>query len=323
MQFYKFLFLFLLPLKLGAQNGLVEEFFVNYQEDLLDEHKLILGLSVGMTLDLGYKRNSALRWFFSASLARTITDGEKADLIASIQSEVEFYRGGLGTSVLNRERSKIHVEIRNYPQLLLGVIDNSKMRGRPLVPSIGQSMSTLHDPFTASIGIGSCFINGINHNRNQQLGYAIVGAWVVQAYYYNDGPPYGLLGLGDRYDRWWTGGGGISIFFQNDRGFITDLGLRYDRFTGYQPHLYELANTLQINNLPYKEIEEQYYNQGRWQWRIGLRNLSHFTISQYNPRANDMQDYIHYITSAPFHIEPMDRFKTFGIEFQYRNIDFR
>jgi len=300
--------------------GNVGQIFGTYKEALLDKNKLVWGFSLGATIDLGAKRNSALRLFVSGAIAKTLTNNDVVDALATVQSEIEFYRGGLGSSVLNDERYKINIEMRTYPQIVLGFDFDNRMIGRPMSLSIGQSMSTLYDPFDASLSLGSSFINGINHRRNQQVGYIIGGYRNFQAYYANDGPFFGGIGLGDRFDRWWTGAAQVALFFLNDNGFVTDFGIRYDRFTGYQPHLYELAKTLQIDNLPYKKTKEQYFNQGRFQLRVGLQNISHLTFSIYNPNWNDVQDRIHYITGAPYHIKLMDRFWTLGMDFQYKNI---
>ncbi len=325
----RYLFLTLMFLSIGlfswAQSfepgKQVEKGFITYKSRVLDDNKIVWGVSLGATIDFSInRRNSAFRFFVSTSIARTLTNWEDIDFLAAFQSEVEFYRGGVGTSQLNDEKYKIHIEVRNYPQIVFGCKGDQQMYGRPLIISVGQSMSTLYDPFIASVGAGSCFINGISHKRNQQIGYGIVGLWMGQVYYYNDGAPFGGIGLGDRYDRWWTGGGQIGFYYLNDNFFISEIALRYDKFTGYQPLLYELASTLQIDNLPYRQMEKQYFNYGRYQFRVGLQNMTHFIFSVNNPIQWDMQDIIHYNGGMPYHVKPIKRFFSYGIDYQYKYI---
>ncbi|MFK8008108.1 MAG: hypothetical protein AB8H03_17250 [Saprospiraceae bacterium] len=320
-----FITLFSFSFFLSAQttlepNDKVVDIFHIYKKNILNRKSFVWGVSGGITFDISTKRNSAFRLFLSGSIARNVIQKDHFNTLGSLQTEIEFFRGGLGTSVLNDERYKIHAEMRIYPQLVFGLDYGNKLDGRPMTISIGQSMSTLYDPFDGSITIGTCFINGLNHKRNQQLGFLMLGIRNFQGFYANDGPPFGMFGLGDKFDRLWTGSGQLGLFFLNDYSFFTDYAIRYDKFTGYQPNIYELGYTLQVDNLPYYNNEIQYYNQSRYQLRLGIRNSSHLTISLFNPNSIDMQDLIHYKLSMPYHVKPMGKFWTFGLDYQYKYI---
>jgi len=310
----------------NAQSGLepsgnVKDVFASYKSNIIHKKKAVWGISLGATIDFGRKRNASFRLFVSGAIAKNLYHKNKFNTLATMQSEVEFFRGGIGSSVLNDDRYKFHIEMRTYPQLVFGLDYGMEMDGRPMNISIGQSMSTLYDPFDGSVSIGTIFINGINHNRNQQLGFFSLGVRQFQGYYANDGPPFGSFGFGDSFDRLWTGAGQLGVYFLNDFGFITDFAIRYDKFTGYQPDLYELSYTLQVDNLPYKDTEKQYYNQSRYQIRLGLRNTTHLTGSIFNPKRGDVQDYIHYGFSYPYHVNPMETFFTLGVDYQYKYLN--
>lgn len=304
-----------------------EAFFRQYKNDVLENRKFVLGVNAGVSIELGTKRDGAIRFFLGASVAKEITGrfyksdfDPWLDVLVGMQTAIEIYRGGLGTSFYNRERSKVWVDWRNTPQITTGHSRNYKLTGRPLHATVGDGVSVLPDPMDFSGGIGTMFITGLNHNRNQQLGYFIVGVLNFQVYYLNDGPPMDKFGFGDRYDRWWTGSGQVGFFFKNDNGFITDIILRYDKFTGYQENLYELGYNLQIHNLPYKQIEKQYFNQGRYQLKFGLRNIAHFNLATYNSNV-DVQDVIHSNLGMPFHATLMKKRRTFGFDTQFFQIE--
>jgi hypothetical protein len=100
--------------------------------------------------------------------------------------------------------------------------------------------------------LGTNFILN-NHRRNQTIGTLGANIDQISVNYSNDGPPFGLMGLGDSFDRWWTGHGCIYWHSQNNYNYA-ELG--FDQFTGYSPLLYELSGILGIDvpdyNIDYK-----------------------------------------------------------------------
>lgn len=91
--------------------------------------------------------------------------------------------------------------------------------------------------------LGTNFIFN-NHRRNQTIGTLGVNVEQVSANYSNDGPPFGAMGLGDSFDRWWTGHGCLYVHSLMDYNYV-ELG--FDQFTGYSPLLYELSGILGID----------------------------------------------------------------------------
>lgn len=127
--------------------------------------------------------------------------------------------------------------------------------------------------------LGTIFVFN-NHQRNQSIGCAGVNIKNFSANYANDGPPFNLLGLGDAFDRWWTGHG--CFYFHTKKNYnMVELG--FDQFTGYSPLTYELSQILGTNlpdyNINYrtdsldsdKKINHRYeYNSSTYMVRINF-----------------------------------------------------
>ena len=81
------------------------------------------------------------------------------------------------------------------------------------------SASNIYLPTSDALTLGTHFV--FSKNSVQQLGFVNLklqndGAGLkpgVILHYYNDGIPFHLLGLGDAFDRWWTGGGNIEVYW--------------------------------------------------------------------------------------------------------------
>lgn len=289
-----------------------------YRNEVLNERKTVLGYSVGFMLDLGTRRNGSLKAFANIGFLQKINKDDFSVLFGG-QSHIEFYRGGLGTSLLNEEKFKINIELRNSFTLLAGFEDGLEVAGKPAFVNVGTDASSLIDPLDYSFSLGTIFINGINHSRHQRIGNLALSIANWNVHYYNDGPPFHALGLSDRYDRYWTGGGQMGVYFKNDKAFITDVVLRFDNYTGYQLNLYEVGSLLQIDNLPYKLKEQQMFNQARFQYKIGIRNNIYVNWSIFEPFYSDIQNLIHYhISVSPFHARPYENRRTLGLEYIYR-----
>ena len=295
----------------------IESQLGDYRGELLEERKMVFGYAAGFMLDLGTKSHGSLKAFVNIGFLQKINSGDFALLMGG-QSHLEFYRGGLGSSLLNKERFRINIEIRNSFAAFAGYGTANTIAGRPAFVNVGTDASSLIDPLDYSISLGTMFINGINHDRNQRIGTFSLSALNGTLHYYNDGPPFPKLALSDGYDRYWTGGGQLGFYFKNDDAFITDLVLRFDTYTGYQLNLYEVGSILRIDNLPYKVKEQQMFNQSRFQYKLGLRNSVYVNYSVFDPYFTDIQNLIHYhISISPFHPRPLKKRHTFGLDYYY------
>lgn len=95
--------------------------------------------------------------------------------------------------------------------------------------------------------IGSNFIMN-NYKRHQTNGMFSLTVDRLSMTYYNDGGPFfSQLGLGDGFDRYWTGG--LMIYFHDNRQLDTNtvasfnrIEVTFDQFTGYKPQMYEITS---------------------------------------------------------------------------------
>jgi hypothetical protein len=235
-----------------------------------------------------------------------------APFLGSYQLQVECFRGGVGSCLLGSERAKFVWDLRNIFQLNFGSVTGNPVKGRPLTKVVGSNESAIRDPYDYSIGFGTMFINGLNHTRSQQIGVFSIGVLEVAGNYVNDGPFLHYIGLGDGYDRWWTGAGFAGVYFQNNAGFVTEISLQYQRFTGWQPNLYEMTNLLGIDYLSYLNLREEFFNQGCWSISFGVQNAYHLDFKLYEARRLDIQNMIHIKNSYTFHPNVLKRRSTFG-----------
>lgn len=311
--------LLLQPLLSNAQEDFfepdVEERLMDYRDRVLSQNEFIYNFQLGAKIDLGWRRNGTIRLFAIFGFLQNFSSGTFKVLLGG-QSELEMYRGGLGTSLQNREKSRINLEWRNSLMMLGGWEDGGGMvNGKPAFVSVGDTRSALVDPLDISFSLGTTFINGINHRRNQQIGTLHITVYNGVLQYYNDATPFHWLGLADRYDRYWTGGGQLGAYWKNDHTLVTHFVLRFDNYTGYQVNLYEVAGVLQIDNMPYYEAEEQMYNQANFQYKVGIKNNLSLNLSEFDPRWTDVQNLIHYYGGYPFHARPLDTRWTIGADY--------
>jgi len=231
------------------------------------------------------------------------------------QSKLVFYRGGLGTSFFDQKNFRVNIDLRNTLTLSTGYGENDFI-GKPFFVEQGMNVSPHFDLFFYSLGLGTTFINGINHSRNQQVGSLSLSGGPVNFQYYNDGTPFGIFGTGDLFDRYWTGGGSIGYYSKKNRHFINEFIIRYDNYTGYQPNLFNVAGLLDINHMPYKTEKEQFFNQARYKFSLGLYSNNRFNISLWEPVYTDVQNFIHYnISNDPFHARPFKKRTTLGYDY--------
>ena len=293
----------------------IEHPYREYKETVLEQGNTSVSYSFGLSFELGKKKNSSLKAFAAISIIQKVKGLGDYGLLAGGQSKLIFYRGGLGTSFLNQKNFILNIDTRNTISLLIGG-EKNRWIGKPIFVEPGMNVSSHYDPFGFSIGLGTTFINGLNHSRNQQLGSISVAGGPFTFQYYNDGTPFGVFGSADLFDRYWTGGGSFGYYSKKDNHTINEFIIRYDNYTGYQPNLFEVAGLLDINHMPYKSKEEQFYNQARYKYSLGLYSNNRFSISVWEPIYTDIQNFIHYnISNDPFHARPFGRRTTLGYDY--------
>lgn len=293
--------------------GMITEALEEQRDGMLARREVFFGFNLGVSAIVGKNNLSEFRFNVSAGVSRAFGwDSDYANFLGSYQLQIECFRGGVGSSLLGTERARFLFDLRNIFQVNGGYVANNPVKGRPLTKLVGHSESPIRDPFDYSLSLGTVFINGLNHNRNQQLGFFGIGVLEFAAGYVNDGPFFSAFGFGDGYDRWWSGAGFAGVYFQNNSGFITEMSLQYQRYTGWQPNLYEMSNYLGIDYLSYKRKKEQFFNQGVWTYNIGLRNSIRIYANIYEVKKLDIQNLLHIGNSYTFHPNTLKKRFTMG-----------
>lgn len=307
----------------------VEGMLANSREDALIHRKFIYGFQVGINVTYGERNNGQLRLCISGGMARAIDVNrpvnkvhEKLEntgssyvappLMLVFQPELLIFRGGLGSSLMVGEREKIRAELRNSFAVLAGftnvrsdgTFSKSKSYGRPISKLEANSQAALYDPYGISVTLGTTFISGLGKTNpvQQQVGNFNFGLGPLQLDYSNDGPFFETkLAQGDAYDRWWTGGGHVGVYLPSDHALITEIVLRYDKFTGFQQNAYEVARQLRLDYIPYLDKREAFKNQGGYNLTIGFENNMYFGMNLFEVGRIDMQNLIHTGMGMPLH----------------------
>ncbi|MFT3701399.1 MAG: hypothetical protein QM802_03475 [Agriterribacter sp.] len=146
-----------------------------------------------------------------------------------------------------------------------------------------------------------------NHHRNQVVGTLNALFDNVSIYYYNDGTPFNWIGLGDNFDRYWTGGGGVTV---HTRQNYNRVEFSFDQFTGYIPLLYEASGLLGINIPLYDEhSKKKAYNFNTSAYHLRVNTDRNFgfnagvigSLIDNNQRHYGIQDAIHMTLKYPLH----------------------
>ncbi len=297
----------------------IERMLENSRSDLLIRHKFVYGYQLSVAVVFGHGNNSQFRFCLSGGVAKAVDINRPLQemnlgyttppLLPSYQTEIIAYRGGIGSSLRLKERGRILFEMRNNFNLTLGASATANKEfifynpGRPIPKLEANSQAALFDPYDWSFTFGTTFFTGLNHKRNQQVGCATIGIYAFQASYSNDGPPFHLFEFssGDAFDRWWTGGGHVGVYLPRDHTLITEIVLRYDKFTGWQPNAYEMASQLKLDYVPYIDKREAFQNQGGYNLTVGFMNNLMIGANCFETGRVDFQNFIHSTLGMPFH----------------------
>lgn len=123
---------------------------------------------------------------------------------------LNLYNGGLGSL---ENSNKLHFDTVLSAKLSAGVGQGNPMDINPLHINSGTG---LVDNYKYSATLGTNFILN-NSGRNQQVGFVQLRVENFSFQTYNDFQGFKKLGISDGYDRWWTGGGNITIGSKNSQ----------------------------------------------------------------------------------------------------------
>lgn len=249
------------------------------------------------------------------------------------QLALTAFQGGLGSSLSVHERNKVNFET-SFTLGLTGGGSRQPQEFRRPVYTLGRLVPTpLYNPFSGYLTLASTQVfrltrfqssNALGKYRySQKVGSIALGADGFDVNYYNDGTPFHWIGLGDGKDRYWTGGGFVNIHIPNRYDdHRTANGLRnvfigFDRFTGYFPDAFEVADHLGLGFVPYKDVRQAFFNKGRLYFGGELSSVPGAAIlGQLLDNDDwDVQNFIHRKMKAPEHKTFHQR--TFGVGLYY------
>ena len=269
-----------------------------------------LGISGKVQFEFGYRYKPSFKLSVAAAIGYEI---DKVHVYPTFHSGLIFFNRGPIGSKLNNPWLNIHSHFF-YSAIATVRLDKRDFtfneRYVPLYHFSDFTANPLQNPFKSSLSYGAIWVK-MSNNTQQRIGFFnanIVGR--IQVSYYNDGGPV-LSIVGDKRDRYYTGGLVLS-YHGNMRTDIHLAEVSFHKFTGYTRHAFDVGDKLQLDHVIYADPQQFAYNQQRW--RITLSNFeSGFSgfISFYNFNALDLQDFLHFTTSVPYH---PDYYDTWSIE---------
>ena len=276
--------------------------------------RLNYGVSIDARLELVYK------YGYLTNLRIGVAGGAgyylNNNFMPYSQMGISLFQGGIGSSISVSQRNRINLEINNAIGIIGGTAPGHVIH-RP-VYTMGKFISNpIKHPYSYYLNLSTTFIQRISKNQksgsrqngrfSQRVGAAALGLGRVEINYYNDGMPYHILGLGDNKDRYYTGGGFINFTTNYDTRklpvSVDDIYAGFDRFTGFFPESFELAYSLHLNEVPYKDLTQAYYNKGRAFVGTSFRDIKGLNtfVSLNDFDELDVQYVIHRIRKQPIH----------------------
>ncbi|MEO9966791.1 MAG: hypothetical protein ABJF11_13420 [Reichenbachiella sp.] len=274
-----------------------------------DELQWGMGLKLQANFAPKYDKRSDFRLSLSFGLSRKIGDY----LMPSYQLSATVYKGGLGNSISWFERNKLQLDIVNNFTLTGGYKHDG--RYKELITFNTLTANPLLNPFRYSLSMGTNLIfNPSRKDKFQYIGFLAGSVYEYQLLYYNDGPIFNTIGLGDGYDRYWTGGAYFSY------GYVTSevrINLGFDKFTGYSRDAYELSTLLGLDYVSYKDEMQNTFNTGAW--RLEVLEKGGFGFSVTYKDQYDIQHMIHKKGNYAYHPSMLKPHFLYGILYSNRH----
>lgn len=214
-------------------------------------------------------------------------------VMPAYQMSINFYNGGFGSSRGKTERFQI--DWVNSFALTAGWDVAREHRHSPLYFFNGWAAHALTNPFRGSATLATNFILN-NHRKNQQFGLLVLKAGGFDVGYYNEGPFFDALFLGDGFDRWWTGGAFLHANIKDHHAYVS-----FDKFTGFVPDAFEIANLIKLDYVPYSKPIQAFYNYVQWQARWVSPEGYSLQLIMADQYGADFQNWIHFPRFQSFH----------------------
>ena len=308
---------------------------VHCQEETYKDMSLQYGVSARLVVDFplhaGKGRSSQPRngKFPEVYYKFAITGGVSSNFAVtnvhpSVHCELLLYNGGLGSQRPGYKSGSgtildiicamtVTAGVKNL--LYEGNPSTLDHRSVPLYFFSNFALPPLQNPFNHSISLGTNLIFTTGQNRrNQRVGFFNLHVGPGQVSYYNDGGPvvHQLL-LGDRRDRYYTGG--ILFSYNGDTDtFISSVELSFNKFTGYTNNAFEASNELDLAFVNYKDTTQNYFNKSLW--TLTLSNPTKYLgvyVAAYSYDILDIQHWLHRVGFNSYHVTPYAPFISLGV----------
>lgn len=170
--------------------------------------ELDYNIFIGLSLHFGGNKRAHWSGTAGVGMSYKIQKNDNFGAQLNANAAVNFYNGGLGAL---SDSNKLHIDQVYSAGVTLGSGRGQEMTINPFHLDSGSGMV---DRFKYSGTLGTNFIRN-NSGRNQQVGFAQLRAFSGSFTFYNDFDGFRKIGIADGYDRWWTGGGNLTIGSRN------------------------------------------------------------------------------------------------------------
>ncbi len=276
-----------------------------------EQHGFQYAFSFKTTIEAGTLAKPAFNLRLSVN-AGVASDFLSKCIYPSINTEFQFYNGGFG-SKNNGGKSPFCLDVINALTATVGAKNRHRLfnadletRNVPLYYFATFVPPALQNPFTYSVSVGTNFIFSLDRNKtSQRVGFINLHAGPIQLSYYNDGGwPFYDIYLGDRRDRYYTGG--VTLSYNGRRyTMLESVELGYYKYTGYSKSAFEVSNKMHLAYVNYKKEEQKFYN--RSLWSLNIANPSRgfgINLRTFNYVDQDIQHKIHWGLADSYHMVP-------------------
>lgn len=287
-----------------------------------ESHRWQFGIGAKATLEI-QRSGVQARLGLNTGVARPIVSNI---IYPAAHLEWELYQGGLGT-MSGSEQNKSNFSGDLIGSVLVtsggwyrgGQLDPQQMviRNQPLYYFTDMVQPVLQNPYRYSFSIGTNYVIPFDGQKHaQQVGFIDFHLENFQLGYYNDGGGFQGIGIGDGNDRYYTGGGLISLTLPTCN-YINTFIASYHKFSGFSPNAFELSSALSLSFVNYTNPDQQYYNKSYWNFSISNVKTGLYAFARINNTYNrlDFQNTIHYSFSYSYHQIPYPRYWSYGISY--------
>lgn len=269
---------------------------------------LIWGFGLKLKVDIGNKRTAHYSVSVSGGIGKQMWDA----MLFSYHLTATLYRGGLGNSLLPSNVDDHQVDVVNG-FAITGGGGKPYRRIRPFYTWSANPAVSFSNPYRNSFTLASNFLWN-NHHRSQQIGFAGLALGMVSVGYYNDGTPFSAqLGLGDGFDRFWTGGGYLHI--GHDASDVQAIA-SFDKFTCDSKTGFDVANLMRLRFVP-SSAEDASFNRGRTMLTLIHRDGIGLNVGLFDNPSMDIQDFIHRLGRMAYHPKVYGKHVLTGLQYQY------